>query len=154
MSTDVQGIIDKKNQKRGLAVIVTNDYRDAPELGHLPGCHKDGDEMEHTLVGVHNFAGYRVKNLSAQQMSNLFAHTAQCRYPNSYKYVAVVFSGHGQKGSLIGNDGVLVNVNEDVVNPFEPSRNPKTSTLSSSSSLMLVEASSICNGRSPRDHLA
>ena len=124
MSTDVQKIIDKNPQKRGLAVIVTNDYTDLPS-GHLPGCHKDGDEMDKTLVDVHNFARYRVKNFSAKQMSDLFAYTAQCRYPKSYKYIAVVFSGHGQKGALIGNDGYPVDVNKQVVDPFEPSQNPK-----------------------------
>ena len=123
MSTDVQEIIDKNPQKRGLAVIVTNDYTDLPS-GHLPGCHKDGDEMDKTLVDVHNFARYRVKNLSAKQMSDLFAYTAQCRYPKSYKYIAVVFSGHGKKGALIGNDGHSVDVNKQVVDPFKPSQNP------------------------------
>ena len=124
MSADVQEIIDKNPQKRGLAVIVTNDYTDLPS-GHLPGCHKDGDEMDKTLVDVHNFARYRVKNLSAKRMSDLFAYTAQCRYPKSYKYIAVVFSGHGKKGALIGNDGLSVDVNKQVVDPFEPSENPK-----------------------------
>ena len=129
MSTtdDVQDIIHKNSQKRGLAVIVTNDYTalSPDQCTHLPGCHIDGDEMDETLVDVHNFARYRVKNLSAQQMTDLFAHTAQCSYPNSYKYIAVVFSGHGKKGALIGNDGVPVDVNEKVVDPFEPAQNQK-----------------------------
>ena len=126
MTNNVQEIIDKNPQKRGLAVIVTNDYSDIPQkYGSLPGCHNDGDEMEQTLVGVHRFAGYRVKNLSAQQMSDLFAQTAKCRYSDSYKYVAIVFSGHGQKGALVGNDGVLVDVNEEVVDRFEPAQNPE-----------------------------
>ena len=130
MTNNVQKIIDKNPQRRGLAVIVTNDYSDIPQkYGSLPGCHNDGDEMEQTLVGVHRFAGYRVKNLSAQQMSDLFAHTAKCRYSDSYKYVAIVFSGHGQKGALVGNDGVLVDVNEKVVDPFEPAQNPENKNI-------------------------
>ena len=127
MSTHVQEIIDKNPQKKGLAVIVTNDYERLPpeQYPHLPGCHIDGDEMDKTLVDKHKFARCRVKNLSAQQMSDLFAHTAQCSYPNSYKYVAVVFSGHGQKDALIGNDGVPVDVINKIVDPFEPSENPQ-----------------------------
>ena len=127
MSTDVQKIIDKNSQKKVLAVIVTNDYKRLPpdQYPHLPGCHIDGDEMDKALVGEHKFACCRLKNLSAQQMTDLFDHTAQYSYPNSYKYVAVVFSGHGQNGALIGNDGVPVDVNKKVVDPFEPSKNPK-----------------------------
>ena len=121
----VQGVVDKNLTARGLAVIITNDYKKCPKESPLPGCHNDGDEMKRTLVDVHKFASYRKKNLTAQQMIDIFDQTAQCTFPASYKYVAVVYSGHGKKRALVANDGLAVDVKKQVINPFEPYKSPR-----------------------------
>ena len=97
----VQELVDQNPTARGLAVIITNDYENCPKEQSLPGCHIDGDEMKTTFVDVHKFASYREKNLTTQQMIDIFAQTGQCKFPASYKYISVVYSGHGEKGALI-----------------------------------------------------
>ena len=121
----VQELVDQNPTARGLAVIITNDYENCPKEQSLPGCHIDGDEMKTTFVDVHKFASYREKNLTTQQMIDIFAQTAQCKFPASYKYISVVYSGHGEKGALIANDRLAVSVKEQIIGPFEPGNSPR-----------------------------
>ena len=127
MALDVQALVDKNPGARGIAVVITNDYDNCPDKRWWPlPCHKDGEQMSTTFKDEFGFAFLWKKNATAEEIKALATQTANCDYPESYKFVVFAYSGHGEIGPLlVANDGNKVIVNSDIVDVFEPSRVPK-----------------------------
>lgn len=124
-------ITQAAGEKNGLVLIVTNDYKGSPPdaegktLQPLMPCHKDGQAMEDTFKNLFEFACLWKPNCKAEQMTELIKQAAAYNYPPSYKYLVVVFSGHGKEGKLIAFDAKKVDVMTEVVEPLQPCKMTK-----------------------------
>ena len=105
---------------RGLAVIVTNEYKNFPG-DHLPGMKKDGRAMENAF-GSLGFATLWKPNISSKEMKVLVKSVVkyfQDNPPPKNYVVAFVFSGHGGEGDLlIGEDNRQVHLHRKIVKPL------------------------------------
>ena len=124
-SFDVQRVIDAKSKARGFALIVTNEnYLDSSEYSPLDFTESDCRAMEKTLTEF-DFNCYFLKDLTGDEIREVLNQTSQCKYPDSYKYVVFVYSGHGdctedqKKSGVIGIDGPLIETTVAVVNPLK-----------------------------------
>ena len=124
---NVQRVVNANCHARGLAVIVTNgDYQKSSKYSSLSFTEKDGMAMEETFKQF-NFNCYTVKDLTGDEIQNVVTQTSQCKYPDSYKYVAFVYSGHGdiestgdpKRSGMVGIDGKLIETTYGVVNPLK-----------------------------------
>ena len=125
--------VAKVENPRGLAVIVTNEYKKVPH-GHLPGMKKDGRAMENAF-GSLGFATLWKPNMSSKEMKVLVKSVVKyfqgnpppksvVKYfqdnppPKDY-FVAFVFSGHGGEGEvLFGEDNRQVHLDREIVRPL------------------------------------
>ena len=131
MVSEVQQCINEHPNANGLVVIFTNDYKDtipsdsADKLEALEECHTDGLEMKKTFCDDFGFACLWKKNCTAAQTSRVMELMGRCVYLPSYKCLAVVFSGHGKANVLLGNDGNVISIEEEVIGPLQPGELPQ-----------------------------
>ena len=105
-------------------MIVTNENYQESKL--LSFTENDGIAMEETFDEF-EFICYSVKDLTGDEIKDLVAQTSRCKYPDSYQYVAFVYSGHGkrikskgdQESGLVGIDEKLIETTDEVVNPLK-----------------------------------
>lgn len=108
---------------RGLAVIINNTYDNesarAAKYGTLAFTDKDGNAMKDALDFL-GFATLPLKNASEDQISGVIdAFASYTDYPAGYDCFAIVFSGHGNKNSVIvAEDGKEFNFEEAIVQRF------------------------------------
>jgi len=127
----VEAFTKVEENPRGLAVIVTNEYKKVPR-GHLPGMKKDGRAMENAF-GSLGFATLWKPNISSEDMKALVKsvvkyfqdnpppkdYVVQDNPPPKNYVVAFVFSGHGGEGDLlIGEDNGDVHLISEIVKPL------------------------------------
>ncbi len=118
---DVSTVVSRRQRANGFAVIISNDCAQVEGLEELRGTHIDATLMESTFEKL-NFAVLHRCNVTSAQLMELFTCTANCRYPPSYRRIAIVFSGHGaDNDQLYGQDGKLVKIN-DMFQLFFPER--------------------------------
>ena len=119
--------VAKVDNPRGLAVVVTNEYKNFPG-DHLPGMKKDGRAMENAF-GSLGFATLWKPNISSEDMKVLVKsvvkyfqdknYVVQDNPPPKNYVVAFVFSGHGGEGDLlIGEDNGDVHLDREIVKPL------------------------------------
>ena len=108
----------------GLAIIVSNDYTPLPDLESLTGTYKDALHMKATFE-ILKFGVLHKHNINKVEFLDLMSQTANFTcYPESYKRVAIVFSGHGANNyQLYMQDGNLIRM-EEIFYPFFPERAP------------------------------
>ena len=115
-------MINAEQSKRGLAVIVTNGKYGNPD-NDLGFTEDDGKAMEETFSGF-NFNCYLVKDLTAPEIQDLVDQISNCKYPDSYKYVVFVYSGHGNltdggRSGLVGIDGGMIETTSGVIDTLK-----------------------------------
>lgn len=116
MSSEVEQCLADHPSANGLAVILTNDYKDpsilcgSTKFVPLEECHEDGDEMKKTFSDTFGFACLWKKNCTAIEIIRVIVQMGRCEYPSCYKCLVVVFSGHGKENVLFGNDGKDVDI--------------------------------------------
>ena len=94
VAVDIRAGILSKPEAVGLAVIVSNDYNKTG-LKPLTGTHNDGTRMNDTFEAL-GFATFSKRNADMQQMYDILHAVSQFKnYPQSYKCITIVFSGHG-----------------------------------------------------------
>ena len=127
----VAELVQQMPGKRGLAIIITNDYS-APnvvQLGRLQGPLKDGARMQEVFNKL-NIATYWKHNIRLDELMQLF-HEVAClgRCPRSYESISFLFSGHGlPTGQVYLQDGSKVHVQE-IINHFLPKQAPNIGTI-------------------------
>ena len=114
---------------RGLALIITNDYHGTSTLCSLDGATADGDMMEETFGKFFGFVCVRGKNLVSGDITELVKSASECSSLASRGCLAFVFSGHGGKGVIFGQDGARVDILEDIVQPFYPQKSPSIASV-------------------------
>ena len=107
--------IRNKPKASGLAVIVSNAYGTTPGLQVLNGTTEDGKLMTSAFKFL-NFATLWRQNVTEHELMQLLSEVSHYHnYPESYKCIAFVFSGHGLDANhLYMQDGSLITVNSIV----------------------------------------
>lgn len=122
----ISSTIKDKHTANGLALILSNDYKavGSPHLSPLPGAVHDGNNMESSLSEL-NYATCVEPNLSVEGTISLLRAAARyTKYPDTYKRIVIVFSGHGTSNQkLYANDGATFSI-EEVVSLFSPKKTP------------------------------
>ncbi len=128
MSTNsIIATITSNVDARGLAIIITNDYRNCTSLSSLPGTFIDGENMKDTFLHL-NFVVHWEQNITHLQLTKLIHEACNFQdYHNfkKYKCIVFVFSGHGDLGDIVYlQDGSEVSIGEDIIKPFLPKASP------------------------------
>ena len=80
-------------QKNGLAIIITNDYRET-NLQQLTGAHSDGDKMERVFEHL-RYDICRWKNYTCRRLQESLHQIVLGIGHSNYGCIVVIFSGHG-----------------------------------------------------------
>ena len=102
----------------GIALLVSNDYKGLNTVSELSFTHKDADNLEE-MFKEFTYVVCRKKNVSTVQFVASYKKLAEFKYPPHCKRILVYFSGHGEDGILIMQDGGKVKI-EDVISCFKP----------------------------------
>ena len=115
----VDQLIRRNGSKRGLAVIVANDYSSTPKLKTLNGPEKDAARMTDAFNKL-QIATLRRQNMKKGELMKLVTEVARLDCPPSYRSISFVFSGHGSEhGVIYMQDGCALHV-QDMVNALLP----------------------------------
>ena len=87
----------------GLAIIIANEDSCRPDHGPLKGTVKDLDAITKAFESL-RFATLSIRNASGQEIIDAVQTASICQYPESYKRLAFVFSGHGDLGCIYAYD--------------------------------------------------
>jgi len=117
MATTLADFVHQNPAKRGLAIIVTNDYSSLPDetLKTLSGPRKDGERMKRVFneLGIATLWKRNVRYGELVSTLREVASLPMC--PASYKSISFVFSGHGHgTGEVYMQDGSVMEVQEIV----------------------------------------
>ena len=102
----------------GVALLVSNDYTTLGADRELSFTHKDADSMEQLFVEF-GYIVYRKKNVSSREIMSYHNKLAEYQYPPTCKRLLVYFSGHEEYGSLLMQDGGMVEIYK-IVEFFDP----------------------------------
>ena len=119
----VSEVVGQNLDKRGLAVIVTNDYEGTVRKP-LEGPKKDGVRMQgvFTRLKIATYYKHNVGNRELMQILDEVASLRSC--PKTYESISFVFSGHGdQDGEICLQDGSKMFIQEIIARLF-PVRAP------------------------------
>ena len=110
-------------QAKGIVVIVTNGNKyQGPRYDKLDFTKQDGEEMKKAFEAL-KFPCCHLEELTSEEIKVLIQEMRAYKYPESYRYVGFVYSGHGDKEDmksvLVGVDGSFVDTSEDVVKPLK-----------------------------------
>ena len=107
------------NSTVGVALLVSNDYDSSAckTVRKLLFTHKDTDNLEEVLKDF-SYAVLRIKNTSTDRFVTCYGKLAQYEYPTTCRRVLLHFSGHGNDGILLMQDGGKVNI-DDVISCFK-----------------------------------
>ena len=124
-------LVQQMPTKRGLAIIITNDYSadTAVKLSRLRGPQRDGARMQ-TVFNQLNIATYWKHNVGLGKLMQVFYDVAHLgRWPRSYESISFVFSGNGlSTGQIYLQDGSLMHVQE-MINFLLPKQAPNIGTI-------------------------
>ena len=106
-------------QAKGIMVIVTNGNKyQGPRYKKLDFTKQDGEEMKKAFEAL-KFPCCHLEELTSEEIKVLIQEMGAYKYPEPYRYVGFVYSGHGDKEDmksvLVGIDGSSVDTSEDVV---------------------------------------
>ena len=123
-------VIRSNPRANGVAIIISNDYATTPGLDTLKGTHKDAERMEGAFKSL-NITTYRASNVTKFKLVSLLNEAAQCKeYPRESRCISFVFSGHGlDSNQIYMQDGKLVHIANEIIQPLLPMRAPHISTV-------------------------
>lgn len=101
----------------GVALLVSNDYTTLKTVAGLRFTHADTDNLAR-LFKEFTYAVYVKKNVSTKEFVTCYKALADFKYPPTCKRIVVYFSGHGDDGALLMQNGDKVQI-EDVINSFK-----------------------------------
>ena len=118
----------------GVALLVSNDYSTLGTNEELSFTHRDADNLEQLLKNKFDYIVYRKKNISGKEFESYQKTLSEFKYPSTCRRLIVYFSGHGVDGSLLMQDGDIVQV-DNLVTFFDPEI--------ASNEIMLIEVAKI-----------
>ena len=121
----VRELVGQNPTKRGLAVIVTNDYSTTGTLKPLEGPQRDGARMRTVFqqLKIATYCKHNVRYSELKQIMNEVSGLGSC--PQTYESISFVFSGHGHEDgeTIYLQDGSKIPVQEIIACLF-PQRAP------------------------------
>ena len=106
----LQEVLDACTHPVGLAIIISNDYKDVPTLKILNETEKDGKAMMDALKFL-GHATVHLRNVTYASLLDLLRQAEQIKYPSCCRRVVFVFAGHGKEGdNLITGDGKCIKI--------------------------------------------
>lgn len=102
----------------GVALLVSNDYTTLGTTEELSFTHKVADSMEQLFMEF-GYIVYRKKNVSSKEFV-MSKKMVEFTYPPPCRRFLVYFSGQGEDGSLLMQDGTIMHI-ENMVAFYEPS---------------------------------
>nr|CAL36107.1 caspase-like protease [Suberites domuncula] len=129
----LQQVLAQNAKGYGLAIIITNDYRRAPDLSALTETHNDGKRIADVFREL-NYAVFHMYNVSEHQLDQLlYEATQKSTYPRCYQSIVVVYSGHGSIQVINDQNSLTFLYTQDcfqypikeIVKCFMPSYSPK-----------------------------
>lgn len=117
-------LVRQSPAKRGLAVIVTNDYASSGQSPKpLSGTRKDGSRMQQAFNKL-NIATYWKQNVACDTLRKMLREVAQLTPPESYETISFVFAGHGTNtGEVSMQDGGKIHIQE-IIDSLLPTQAP------------------------------
>ena len=116
----------------GIAIIIANDYDNKTckelKLKTLEGPFKDARKAESVFRSFHTICYTLVNRTACQTMQALLA-AASYPYPDTFKWIVFIFSGHGQSElALYAQDGstILIQV---IIDLFQPESTPQNGNI-------------------------
>ena len=111
--------------KNGLAVIVTNDYKNT-----LKGTEIDGRNLERAFKGI-NFSVLRKHNISrAELLEQCIRKMNRAKEMNNhYRCMIFIFSGHGFFDHIVANDSKKIHIYDDIITPLLPKKEKAIATI-------------------------
>ena len=108
---------------KGLALIATNQRGSQENQRPLLGVQHDYDTMMITFKKL-KYGVFGMRNIPREVLMAVIheACTADLVYPESYRRIVFIFSGHGLKNAICTHTGdILI---KDIIEPFQPSSSP------------------------------
>jgi hypothetical protein len=120
-SEELNELLSKSTGALGIALIVTNDYRTSSNAT-LEGTLKDATKAQNVFESLNTIC-YMKHNSTASQMFDAVCAVASCScYPDAFKWIVFIFSGHGDNQVIKGQDGQKVRIS-NILEMFQPSQN-------------------------------
>ena len=116
-------LVRQNPTKRGLAVIITNDYVSSSSQKTLSGTKKDGDRMQRAFNTL-NITTYWKQNVACDALRKILREVAQLTPSKTYGSISFVFAGHGtDTGEVYMQDGGKMYIQE-IIDSLLPARAP------------------------------
>ncbi len=115
----------RKEYYSGLAIIVTNNYRNSGTVGWLKGTFKDGGKQNAAFSRM-NFYVRHFSNVDLTTFQSIVDQLSQLKWDivKEYSCIAILFAGHGLRGDeLVFQDDQSFKLST-MVNPLLPGSNP------------------------------
>lgn len=114
----VDNTVSKHPEAKGLACIICNDYKANIVQDEILCARKDSEAMESAFNHV-NFATISLRNATQHKIETLIRKiTCYPDYTESYQCIAIVLSGHGKNWTFVSDDGVEINIVNEIIMPF------------------------------------
>ena len=115
--TVLEGLFEVVPEAVGLAVIITNDYKDNRHYSNLEATESDGAAMAAAFTEL-GYATIRKHNITAPILTSILRKASNIRYPQSCKRIAFVFAGHGRDEPGSGATTLIMNDGENMAIDF------------------------------------
>ena len=100
----------------GLAIIISNDYKDVHTRPTLNGTEKDGKAMMDALQFL-GHATIHLHNVNYASLLDLLRQAEQAKYPSCCRRLVFVFAGHGEEDIIITSDDKHIKI-QTIVEKF------------------------------------
>ena len=127
-------VLQTHNTAAGLAILIGNTHqRHQPASSTyqpILGPKKDIEHAKNVFSGCFGAACFVVEDKPAAEIKSIIKFAASSiDYPPSYKFIILMFSGHGREFDLIANDDRPINIEHEVVKPFQPASSKGTARI-------------------------
>ena len=89
----------------GVAFFVSNDYYGQNKVDKLKSTHNDSDGLAKLFKEEFMYSVYQQRNICKEEFIDCCKLLAGFKYPQNCRRIVVFFSGHGNKGTLLFQDG-------------------------------------------------
>lgn len=122
--SQISELVRQNPSKRGLAIIITNDYSTSPFLSRLNGTNKDGKRMELTFSKLNIITKWE-RNVTSRRLHAIMIEVAGLQCPSTYNSISFVFSGHGGENDVISMEDDEHIAIQDIVDYLAPINAPQ-----------------------------
>ena len=124
-SLSLKELVRQNPSKRGLAIIITNEYASRPRPLRT---RKDGERMRIAFSRL-EIANIWMQNVTKYQLQQLLGEVEQIGpFPKTYESISFVYSGHGDNESFCLEDESSITIQE-VISALSATKSPQIAAL-------------------------